>query len=60
LEHRQWLDDAAQPSIALKALEETLKDLRASPHALPAEPEQQPTAATDFAAIASDAQRKGA
>jgi hypothetical protein len=59
LEHRQWLDDAAQASTALKALEETLKDLRASAHASPAAPENQPTTAPELAAIASDAQRRG-
>ena len=35
LEHRQWLDDTAQASTALKILEETLKDARAKPHASP-------------------------
>ena len=59
LEHRQWLDDAAQASTALAALEETLKDLRDSAHASPTEPEKQPTAAPELAAIASEAQRRG-
>ncbi len=42
LEHRQWLDDATLASTALKTLEATLNDAKASSNAPPAGPAKQP------------------
>lgn len=68
LEHRQWLDDSAQASIALKALEETLKNVQTGTLPSPVVPENRTQSRTQsrpkrapepvgVVATASDTQR---